>query len=152
MVVPIAPSMMAMRFWSSFWRGWSDRNMCLGASKERASAGTLALRGAGLLLFGDGEDDLKKRLLGFAARGRARGYREPGASQHAAQRARGEAGVPLAVRTGHGALAMLVEREDDEAAAGSQHPGALLERARRPLCVGERVKHDHGIERRWPER
>ena len=76
----------------------------------------------------------------------------PGGREQAPHGARREAGMALAVAGGHLVLLVLIEAQQDQPSAGTQHPGAFLERAGRVLGIGQRVKHQHGVERGGPER
>ncbi len=54
----------------------------------------------------------------------------------------------MALAVGHSDLPLLVrvERQDDHPTAWAEHAGALLQRSRRVLGVGQRVKHEDRVE------
>src|SRR3954471_4158863 len=101
MVVPIAPSMMAIRFWRSCSKG------CMGVVCRRVSVG-----GDGL--GGDREDHLQVRLPGFAAGYFRSADRKPAAGQQIADLGRRKTMVALAVASRDLVLAVLVQAKHDQ--------------------------------------
>src|SRR5450631_4409498 len=141
MVVPIAPSMMAMRSWSSS----CSALVCNGLVMTAGSSAGFPRPGAGLVR--DGANDLKVRFLDLARDHLRGGDVEPRPGEKTPHGARRKSGVALAVAGGHLRLAMFVEAEEHEATARPQDAGALRQGAGRMLRVGQRVEHDCRIER-----
>jgi hypothetical protein len=91
-------------------------------------------------------------FFGFAASHVASGDVETGLDEQAPEIARREAGMPLAVTSGDLVLLVAIEAEKNEAPAGTKHAAALCQSASWVLGVRQRVKNEHGIERRRAER
>src|SRR5579863_1851553 len=152
MVVPIAPSMMAMRRRRSWASGWSwcscrasfsglIRFVCLSQLRSEAAGLSAIPRTTCRCGF------LVSRAATFTET-----TESPLARQQAAERARRKPRVALAVAGGHLGLPVLVEAEHDEPAPGPQHARAFGEDARRPLGIRQRVKHEDLVEgggRKW---
>src|SRR6187399_1556006 len=116
MVVPIAPSMMAMRFWSSFWMGCRFDMFKTGSAELWASA----FRGQLRRFFADCEHHFKVRLFGFAG-GYFRGSDvQTRRREQVAHGTRGKPGVALAVARGHLVLLMLIEAKQHQTPARTQ--------------------------------
>src|SRR5688572_3140149 len=110
MVVPMAPSMMAMRSWNNFLSGCSDMGWFLVVSAQRCSPGWRAILGrAGGGLVRNGEEHLQVRFLRFTAGDVGRRDLEPGPRQELPHLIAGEAGVPLPVARGDLVLLVAIE-------------------------------------------
>ena len=102
------------------WRWWWLSSVVVRSRAERSG------------LVGDGEHHLQVRLLGLAAGTSADDDVEAGAREQAAQRARREARVTLAVARGDLVLLVLVEAQQRPAA----RPGGARARTRRGRAAG----------------
>src|SRR5450631_3244618 len=134
MVVPIAPSMMAMRFRSS-----SSNGCKFGIGIERSAWRVALALACRLGLVGRGQYHFQVRFLGFPTSDFGTGDFEACPGEQGADGFRRKTRVTLAVTRGHLVLLVLVETQQNQPTAGAQDARALRERARWMLGIGQRV-------------
>src|SRR6187402_69702 len=147
MVVPIAPSMMAMRLWRSSWSG------CMGElsgvsyqlSGSSCQSSVVSCESGGLA--SNGQDHLQMGFSGLSARYLGGADGEARGGEQVTDFGGGEAGVAFAVGGSDLVLAVLVQAQHDEPTVGAQDARTFGQRPARIFGVSERVEHQNGVER-----